>query len=149
DQLFGEAGNDHLVGGAGDDQLDGGTGNDQLDGGAGDNDTLVGGDGNDRLSDGDGVRGAHGGAGNDTLDLTLRAGWRTTSGLPRFDGALTGGYGDDTVTLTLEGTSARFITISGDERDVPPSPLEGRNDRLTLRGAPVTRDSVIIKFERR
>ena len=149
DHLFGDAGDDHLFGNAGDDQLDGGTGNDQIDGGTGDNDTLVGGDGNDRLSDGDGVSGAHGGTGNDTLDLTLRAGWRSTSGLPRFDGALTGGYGDDKVTLTLEGTSARFISISGDAWDVPPSPLEGRNDRLTLRGAPVTRDSVIVKFERR
>ena len=148
DQLFGEAGNDHLFGNAGDDRLDGGTGDDDLDGGAGDADVLVGGEGNDTLRDRDGVNGASGGAGNDTFDLTFHTGWRAPNGQLRVDGTITGGYGDDTVTLTFEDTTAAFITLSGDERDTPPSALEGRKDRLTLRGTPVRRDSVIIKFER-
>ncbi|MEI7643741.1 MAG: putative Ig domain-containing protein [Chloroflexales bacterium] len=148
DQLFGEAGNDHLFGNAGDDRLDGGTGDDDLDGGAGDADVLVGGEGNDTLRDRDGVNGASGGAGNDTFDMTFRSGWRAPNGQLRVDGTITGGYGDDTVTLTFEDTTAAFLTISGDERDTPPSALEGRKDRLTLRGTPVRRDSVIIKFER-
>ena len=148
DQLFGETGNDHLFGNAGDDRLDGGTGNDSLDGGAGDADVLSGGTGNDTLRDRDGVNGASGGAGNDTLDLTFRAGWRAPNGQLRVDGTITGGYDDDTVTLTFEDKTAAFINVSGDERDVPPSPLEGRKDRLTLRGTPVRRDSVSIKFER-
>ena len=148
DHLFGEAGNDHLFGNAGDDRLDGGTGNDSLDGGAGDADVLSGGAGNDTLRDRDGVNGASGGAGNDTLDLTFRAGWRAPNGQLRVDETITGGYDDDTVTLTFEDKTAAFINVSGDERDVPPSPLEGRKDRLTLRGTPVRRDSVSIKFER-
>ncbi|NTW97353.1 MAG: hypothetical protein HGB28_02255 [Oscillochloris sp.] len=148
DKLFGEEGNDRLFGDAGNDTLDGGVGSDQIDGGAGDVDQLLGGDGNDRLIDEDGASAAHGGAGRDTLDITLRAGWRDANGQPRFVGALSGGYGDDRVTLTLLDRRAFVIDISGDERDVPPSALEGKRDHLNLRGTRVSRDSQIIKFER-
>ena len=65
-----------------------------------------------------------------------------------MDGTITGGYDNDTVTLTFEDKTAAFINVSGDERDVLHLPLEGRKDRLTLRGTPVRRDSVSIKFER-
>ena len=148
DQIFGEEGDDRLFGDAGNDTLDGGAGKDQLDGEAGDYDQLRGGDGDDRLVDEDGVVAARAGAGRDTLDITLRAGWRDANGQPRFAGALSGGYGDDRVTLTLLDRRPLFIDITGDERDDPPSPLEGRQDQLELRGSRVDRSSLIIKFER-
>ena len=149
DQLFGQDGNDWLWGDYGDDMLDGGAGHDRLDGGAGDYDQLIGGDGNDFIVDDDGVNGAHGGVGNDTLSIMLREGWRATGGQPRFENMLSGGYGDDTVTLTLKGDeTAFFLNISGDEWDNPPSPLEGKMDHLDLHGR-VRSDSVIVKFEHR
>jgi alpha-tubulin suppressor-like RCC1 family protein len=148
DALYGEGGNDLLWGDAGNDMLDGGVGNDSLSGGTGDYDRLFGGTGEDALSDGDGVNGAHGGPGNDAIDIVIRVGWRA-GGQARFDGKLSGGYGDDDVTLTLKDRTRFFINISGDERDQPPSRLEGRNDRLAMRGTAPASGSVIIKFEHR
>lgn len=145
DLLCGGDGVDLLLGGDGNDLLDGGIGNDVVNGGSGDYDQLLGGDGNDTLLDGDGVSKALGGAGNDLFTIALRNGWRDSNGQARFTG-LTAGYGNDTVGLAILNPVRFFLDISGDERDEPPSPLEGTNDRLVLVGL---RDSasVIIKFE--
>ncbi len=146
DTIFGYDGNDKLYGRDGNDALYGGPGNDYLNGNLGDFDRMYGDDGNDRLIDGDGVIAAHGGNNNDTLVITLRYGWLSPDGQFTFDG-ITAGYGNDTVRLTLKDqTGHYFVTISGDEYDVPPSPDEG-NDVLNLRGH-ITPDSEFIKFER-
>jgi hypothetical protein len=147
DLLCGGDGVDQLLGAAGKDYLDGGTGNDVLNGGAGDYDTLLAGEGNDTLLDGDGVLSAQGGAGSDVFTLALRNGWRDASGQARFSG-LAAGYGNDTVTLAIQGSTRFYLDITGDERDHPPSPLEGTNDSLVLTGQ-TDPASLIIKFERR
>ena len=118
-----------------------------LNGGSGDYDQLLAGEGNDVLLDGDGVSNAAGGAGNDLLTLALRNGWRDANGQARFAG-LAAGYGNDAVGLANLSPLRFFLDITGDERDNPPSPLEGPNDGLVLVGL---RDpaSLIIKFERR
>jgi hypothetical protein len=146
DLLCGGDGVDQLLGGAGNDYLDGGAGNDVLNSGTGDHDRMIGGDGNDTLLDGDGVAEARGGAGNDGFTIALRNGWTYPEGQTSFN-SLTAGYGNDTVGLANLGTTAIKIDISGDERDTPPSPLEGTTDALTRAGS-FTPDSTIIKFER-
>jgi len=145
DLLCGGDGVDLLTGAAGNDYLDGGAGNDVINGGAGSYDTLVAGEGNDILLDGDGVLTAQGGPGNDTFTLALHNGWRNQSGQPRFNG-LTAGYGEDTVGLAVLNPLPFTLDISGDERDNPPSPLEGQNDRLLLLGV-IDPASTISKFE--
>jgi Ca2+-binding RTX toxin-like protein len=147
DLLCGGDGVDQLLGAAGKDYLDGGTSNDVLNGGAGDHDTLLAGDGNDTLLDGDGVISAQGGAGTDTFTLSLRNGWRDLNAQPRFNG-LAAGYGNDTVTLAIQGSTRFYLDITGDERDNPPSPLEGATDSLLLTGV-IDATSQIVKFERR
>ena len=147
DVLCGGDGVDQLLGVAGNDYLDGGSGNDVLNGGTGDYDELVGGDGNDTLLDGDGVKSAQGGGGNDLFTLAVRNGWRDQNGQPRFTG-VAGGYGNDTVALAILNLTRFFVDITGDERDNPPSPLEGTNDSLALAGV-IDPASTIIKFERR
>jgi hypothetical protein len=146
DLLCGGDGVDQLLGGLGNDYLNGGAGNDVLNSGTGDYDRMIGGDGNDTLLDGDGVAEARGGAGNDGFTIALRNGWLYPQGQTSFDG-LTAGYGNDTVGLANLGTTAIKLDISGDERDTPPSPLEGTTDALTRAGL-FTADSTIIKFER-
>jgi len=116
-----------------------------LNGGAGDYDTLLAGDGNDVLLDQDGVASAQGGAGNDVFTLALRNGWRNQSGQSVFN-SLTAGYGNDAVGLAMLGTTRFLLDISGDERDNPPSPLEGQSDGLALIGV-VDPASTLIKFE--
>lgn len=145
DLLCAGDGVDLLLGSDGNDFLDGGLGNDVVNGGSGDYDQLLGGDGNDTLLDGNGVSSAQGGPGNDLFTIALRNGWRDSNGQPRFTG-LTAGYGNDGVGLANLNRVPFFFDISGDERDEPPSPLEGTNDRLVLVGL---RDSasVMIKFE--
>lgn len=145
DLLCGGDGVDLLLGGDGNDLLDGGANNDVLNGGGGDYDQLLGGDGNDTLLDGDGVNSAQGGPGDDLFTLALRKGWLDQNGQPRFTG-LTAGYGNDFVGLAILNRISFFLDLSGDERDEPPSPLEGANDRLAL---VALRDpaSSIIKFE--
>jgi len=154
DQLKGQGGDDVLCGGdgvdllqglAGNDYLDGGTGNDVLNGGTGDYDVLVGADGNDALLDGDGVRSAQGGVGNDLFTLAVRNGWRDGNGQPILTG-IAGGYGNDTVALAVLNPTRFLVDITGDERDNPPSPLEGTNDRLALVGV-IEPSSPLIKFE--
>jgi len=147
DVLCGGDGVDMLTGAAGNDLLDGGPGNDVLNSGTGDYDTMLAGDGNDVLLDGDGVIRAQGGPGSDVFTLALRNGWRDLSGQPRFTN-LTAGYGNDTVALAILNPVRFFVDISGDERDNPPSPLEGSNDSLVLAGLLET-NSNLVKFERR
>ena len=147
DILCGGDGNDLVQGFAGNDYLDGGIGTDVLNGGAGDYDQLLGGDGNDVLLDGDGVIVASGGAGNDLLTLTLRRGWRNLSNQARFEG-LAAGYGNDIVGLAILDSTQFYVSLTGDERDNPPSPLEGNQDKLGLVGK-ITTTSEIIKFEQR
>jgi len=118
-----------------------------LNGGTDDYDELVGSDGNDTLLDGDGVKSAQGGGGNDLFTLAVRNGWRDANGQPRFTG-VAGGYGNDTVALAILNLTRFFVDITGDERDNPPSPLEGTNDSLALAGV-IDPASTIIKFERR
>ena len=116
-----------------------------LNGGSGNYDQLLGGDGNDTLLDGDGVNSAQGGPGDDLFTLALRKDWLDQHGQPRFTG-LAAGYGNDFVALAILNRVPFFLEMSGDERDEPPSPLEGANDRLALAAL---RDpaSSIIKFE--
>jgi hypothetical protein len=155
DKIDGKGGDDLLCSGdgvdlvlglAGNDLLDGGLGNDVLNGGSGDFDELWAGDGHDVLLDGDGVLQAQGGAGNDLLTLALRNGWRDPNGQPRFSG-LAAGYGNDAVGLAILNTTRFLVDITGDERDHPPSPLEGANDALALGGV-IDPASLIIKFEK-
>jgi len=154
DKLEGKGGDDVLCGGdgvdllqglGGNDYLDGGNGSDVLNGGTGDYDVLVGGEGNDTLLDGDGVRSAQGGVGNDLFTLAVRNGWHDGSGQPILTG-IAGGYGDDIVALAVLNPTRFLIDITGDERDNPPSPLEGNNDSVALAGV-IEPTSPIIKFE--
>ncbi|MFN8440673.1 MAG: LamG-like jellyroll fold domain-containing protein [Caldilineaceae bacterium] len=147
DLLCAGDGNDLIQGFAGNDLLDGGKGNDVLNGGTGDYDLLLGGDGNDTLLDGDGVSNASAGSGNDLLTLALRNGWRNASGQARFAG-LAAGYGNDAVGLAILGSTRFLLDITGDERDTPASPLEGKGDTLALVGL-IDPTSTIIKFEQR
>ena len=147
DVMCGGDGNDFLLGNDGNDILDGGNGSDVLNGGNGDYDQLYGGDGNDVLLDGDGVLVAQGGVGTDAITLSVRNGWRDRNGQARFEG-VSAGYGDDVVALAILDPAVFFLNITGDERDTPPSPLEGNNDSLAVAGN-LDPASVIIKFENR
>jgi uncharacterized repeat protein (TIGR01451 family) len=145
DFLCGGEGNDQLFGGNGNEYLDGGPGNDKLNGSTGFHDVLIGGEGNDTISDPDGAFIVSGGPGNDTISVFFKNGWKDPTGGRLFNG-LTAGYGNDKVNLTIDGRAALTLDISGDERDNPPSPLEGLEDRLTVKG-PVAANPIIIKFE--
>lgn len=145
DLICGGDGVDLLTGEAGNDYLDGGAGNDVINGGAGSHDTLIADAGNDILLDGDGVISAQGGPGNDVFTIALHNGWRNQSGQATFHG-LTGGYDNDNVGLAVFGTTPLLLDISGDERDNPASPLEGRNDLLLLLGV-IDPASTLRKFE--
>jgi Ca2+-binding RTX toxin-like protein len=147
DALFGWNGTDTLFGGDGNDTLDGGSGDDVLDGQSGDYDTLFGGDGNDTINDPDGILITHGGSGNDIIGVTLRSGWRDIFGKARLDSKLSGGYNNDTVTLTLLDPTPFYINITGDERDRSKASREGNADVLNLLGTRPLNNSVIIKFE--
>ena len=155
DNIRGGNGDDHIDGGDDRDDLRGGNGNDVIGGGDGDDtirgdrgdyDRMFGGDGEDDIRDHDGALGAHGGPGDDYISIRLRNGWVDNNGNFRFDGKLSGGYGNDFVKLDIRGSNVFFINITGDERDDPPSPLEGDEDQLDLRGN-INPGSVIIKFE--
>ncbi len=147
DVICGGDGVDLLLGGAGNDLLDGGKGNDVLNGGTGDHDQLIGGEGNDTLLDGNGVINAQGGPGNDLFTLALRNGWRDTAGEAKFAGRLAAGYGNDTVVLVILDRSPFLIDVTGDERDNPASPLEGKNDGLGLMGN-LSPAPIRLKFEK-
>ena len=148
DTIFGYDGNDKLYGKDGNDVLIGGEGNDYLNGNDGFHDELFGDDGNDRLVDMDGVAAAHGGAGNDRINIHFWAIWESPTGNPELDGLISGGYGNDKVTLDLNNYAQEYtVNISGDEHDDPPSAEEGNSDKLTISGH-VHPDSAIIKFEK-
>ncbi|MEX5748393.1 DUF4214 domain-containing protein [Massilia sp. X63] len=101
DSLFGLGGNDLLEGGEGNDLLEGGDGNDTLNGDVG-NDTLRGGAGDDTLNAslfGDNL--LEGGAGNDRL--------RSYGG---GNDRLLGGDGDDSLLLMEHSSGVRGATIT-------------------------------------
>jgi len=104
DKLYGDADRDSLSGGAGNDLLDGGDGDDALRDDAGDN-ILLGGAGNDNLYTSAGTTGRQeGGDGNDTLG--------GFGGVHYF-----GGAGNDTINLTLTGNNAPLSTVDGGADD--------------------------------
>jgi Ca2+-binding RTX toxin-like protein len=110
DLLFGQAGNDILLGKGGNDQLFGGDGNDTLTGGAGD-DQVFGEAGNDRMiwNPGDGTDLNEGGDGTDTVEVN-------------------GGNGNETFTVTPNGTRVRF-----DRTDPAPFSIDiGTSENLVV-----------------
>jgi Ca2+-binding RTX toxin-like protein len=132
DPIVGTAGIERVNGFGGDDFIDGKKGNDTLDGGTGNLDRMFGGEGNDTITDPDGVNGAHGGAGNDTINVTFANSWRSPLNQTRSDGKITGGFGDDNITVTMKNSSF-FLNMKGDE-PTSNQPLDG-NDVITLKGS--------------
>ena len=102
-------GNDNLNGGAGNDQLDGGADDDSLADFEGGSDVLMGGEGNDSLNSqdwfvtGGGADTLDGGAGDDVL-------YRQAGGANVFASSLSGGEGNDTLSLYLQGDGATAAT---------------------------------------
>ncbi|WP_256872048.1 putative Ig domain-containing protein [Nostoc sp. TCL26-01] len=132
--LSGTPGADIINGFGGDDYIEGLAGNDTIDGGTGRFDRMFGGDGDDTITDPDGILGAHGGLGNDTINVTFAANWDNDNNpntAPRSDGKITGGYGDDNITVTMNN-SKFFINLKGDE---PINNPQGGNDVITLLGS--------------
>lgn len=146
-RIQGDAANNSLIGisednmikaGAGDDYVDGGDGNDEIEGGKGYKDRLFGGNGDDVITDEDGVNGAHGGEGNDTINVVFAKDWDNNTNrfdAPRSDGKITGGYGDDIITVTMND-SRFFINLKGDEpvNTISDAPQDG-NDTISLLGS--------------
>ncbi|QLE56888.1 endonuclease/exonuclease/phosphatase family protein [Nostoc sp. TCL26-01] len=135
DNLVGTSRNELINALAGDDFVAGGSGNDTINGGTGINDRLFGGDGDDTIIDPDGILGAHGGSGNDIITVTFAATWDNNTNpndAPRSDGKITGGYGDDTITVTINN-SRFFINLKGDE-PASNDPRDG-NDVITFQGS--------------
>lgn len=120
-----------LNGNGGDDTIDGLAGNDTLNGGLGANDRIFGGSGDDQITDPDGINAAHGGSGNDIINVTFAASWGGTS--PRSDGKITGGYGDDIVNVTMNKSNF-FLNMKGDESTPTNTPNDGK-DTITLSGS--------------
>jgi Ca2+-binding RTX toxin-like protein len=134
DTFYVRGGDVAIAGGLGNDRINSAEGNDFLDGGEGYFDRIFGGNGNDTITDPDGVLGAHGGAGNDIINVTFAPGWDNDNNAktsPRSDGKITGGFGDDNITVTMNH-SRFFLNAKGDE---PKSnqPQDG-NDTFTLKG---------------
>ena len=142
DTLDTGAGNDTLYGGLGDDSLGGGTGNDWIEGEAG-NDVLLGGAGDDTLYGGDGDDTLEGGLGNDTLsggyggNNVFRFGkgdgqdvvvndWYGTGTLEFKANVsaseVTARRVDNTLVLTINGTTDRISVNSFFEWDDPANP---------------------------
>ena len=138
DNLVGTNRNEIINGQGDNDFISGAGGNDSINGGAGNNDRMFGGDGNDTITDPDGILGAHGGTGNDTINVTFAPTWDNNTNpndAPRSDGKITGGYGNDDITVTMNN-SRFFINLKGDEPVNPISndPRDG-NDVITLLGS--------------
>lgn len=134
DTLLGTACDNILNGNGGNDYIDGRDGNDTIDGGLGFNDRMFGGNGQDTIIDSDGILGAHGGEGNDTIAVNFAATWdndNKSSTAPRSDGKITGGFGDDNITVTMN-KSGFFLNMKGDE-PTSNTPSDG-NDTVTLLG---------------
>lgn len=137
DSLVGTNRNEIINGQGSDDFISGQGGNDSINGGTGNNDRMFGGDGNDTIADPDGILGAHGGTGNDKINVTFAPSWDNNTNpndAPRSDGKITGGYGDDDITVTMNN-SRFFINLKGDEPVNPISndPRDG-NDAIALLG---------------
>ncbi|WP_427159850.1 VCBS domain-containing protein [Aliinostoc sp. HNIBRCY26] len=133
--LSGTPNADIINGFGGNDYIEGLAENDIIDGGTGRFDRIFGGNGNDEIIDPDGILGAHGGTGNDTINITFAANWdndTNSSTAPRSDGKITGGYGSDTITVTMNN-SQFFINLKGDE-SVSNTPQDG-DDVVTLLGS--------------
>jgi predicted extracellular nuclease len=138
DTLVGTNRNEVINGQGGNDYISGQGGNDAINGGAGNNDRMFGGAGNDTIADPDGILGAHGGTGNDTINVTFAPTWDNNTNpndAPRSDGKITGGYGNDDITVTMNHPRF-FINLKGDEPVNPISndPRDG-NDVITLLGS--------------
>jgi Ca2+-binding RTX toxin-like protein len=110
--LFGGTGNDTLTGGSGGDMLFGQSGNDTLLGKGG-NDLLFGGANNDTLIGGDGDDQVFGEAGDDRMV------WNPGDDTDLFEGGsgtdtaeVNGGNGDETFTVTANGTRVRFDRLN-------------------------------------
>lgn len=133
--LIGTVRADRINGFGSDDYIEGAGGNDTIDGGNGKFDRIFGGAGDDIIIDPDGILGAHGGAGNDTITITFAASWdndTNSTNSPRSDGKITGGYGDDKITVTMNN-SKFYINLKGDE-PTSNTPQDG-NDIITLQGS--------------
>jgi Ca2+-binding RTX toxin-like protein len=131
DTFNGGIGNDNISGGNGNELLLGYKGNDKLDGQGGYFDRMFGGEGNDTLVDSDGVNGANGNEGNDAINITFTSDWLSPSGQHRSDGKITGGYGNDVITVSMN-QSDFFINLKGDE-PVSSIPNDG-DDIVNLQG---------------
>ncbi|MCF4970141.1 VCBS domain-containing protein [Nostoc sp. CMAA1605] len=133
--LSGTPNADIINGFGGNDYIEGLAENDIIDGGTGRLDRMFGGGGDDVIIDPDGILGAHGGTGNDTINITFAADWdndTNPSTTPRSDGKITGGYGNDTITVTMNN-SQFFINLKADE-PVSNTAQDG-DDLVTLLGS--------------
>lgn len=133
DTISGGLGDDIISGNDGDDILDGGAGNDTITGGAGLQDTLTGGAGNDTLTDADGVLEAHGGDGNDVINITFDAGWDDDANGatdPASTNRISGGTGADIITVTMASLGFA-IALDADEAVAD---IDDGNDTVTLLG---------------
>ncbi|MBD2504400.1 cadherin-like domain-containing protein [Anabaena azotica] len=135
DNLVGTNRNETINGGEGNDYIDGSGGNDNINGGLGNSDRLFAGDGDDIIIDPDGVFAAHGGLGDDKINITFASSWDNNSNpndAPRSDGKITGGQGNDSITVTMNNFRF-FINLKGDE-PVSNTAQDG-NDVITLQGS--------------
>jgi Ca2+-binding RTX toxin-like protein len=131
DRIIGNVQANLITAGKGDDFVSGESGNDKLFGNEGNFDKLFGGAGNDTITDDDGIFGAHGGEDNDTIDVAFVSDWNSPNGQRRSDGKITGGYGNDNITVTMNHRDF-FINLKGDE-PTSNTPNDG-NDIATLKG---------------
>src|SRR5262245_29529591 len=110
--IFGGTGNDNITGGSGNDQLFGDAGNDNLFGKGG-NDLLFGGAGDDGLTGGVGTDQVFGQAGDDVMFWNPGEGTGLNEGGTGNDTVLVnGGNGDETFTITPNGSRVRFDRVA-------------------------------------
>lgn len=134
DTLTGTATSNTLNGNEGDDFITGNAGRDTLNGGLGSADRMFGGDDNDSIIDPDGILSAHGGNGNDTIEIAFAATWDNDTNPdnePRSDGKITGGYGNDTMIVEMNSSNF-FLNLKGDEPGS--NTLQDGRDAITLLG---------------
>jgi Ca2+-binding RTX toxin-like protein len=131
DTITGDRNANTMIAGDGNDLVSGNEGDDQLDSQAGRFDNLLGGDGNDILRDRDGIDSAQGGNNNDTIDIAFANDWVNPNSQRRSENKISGGYGDDTVTVTMNHADF-FISLSSDEPGNSTS--QDGNDTVTLQG---------------
>jgi Ca2+-binding RTX toxin-like protein len=91
-------------------------------------------EGNDKFTDPNGVFGAHGGRGNDKIDVTFAKEWdndKNAGNGARSDGKISGGHGDDVIDITINN-SKFFLNIRADDLKADDK-LDG-NDVVSLHG---------------